>query len=652
MTGVGNPISATDYDTIQNLVADILGSTTDGYGNTVSSSQVSTGVAPASDVTFLEWNNLQNDITKLFWHQLGSAPTPPLTTATALVSIREADRAAYLAMATALCSSTPSTVNGVNYPGCYAVPPTGQNSTATLATGQRTTSWIGNVPHIVTMDFTSAARAKYFFNAGGVIKFNAGLSNIPTDGSTTLDQDWQTLLNNMGTITFSRISTTSSGSGSGSAIGFNQLTSTPQQIFIKTMGIPTYAADNYNIYASISGGVITFTINFANTYTSTGNAPWQQYFNVAGTLTSVVSTIYSSGYVSSSSYVPTVASNLTGGNTFTIEPTGYVSIGTGDTVTFTVNCAGTPPGTVLYWRNIGTAPASLFSDNTNNGTLTVNSSGLGSVTRALTATVSGTYTFQLQVSTGVGGTGLAANAASLPVRPSRVAISYAFTSNATNVTFDVSTITGYLAGYSDITVTVNSGVALYSTGIYTAALQIGGRTTGDTITLVNNGYIIGCGGAGGGPSGSGGNGGMALITTEIMSIDNTNGIIGGGGGGGGGGGAGTAGRSGGTAGGGGGGGGGAGFGPGAGGGFNAGPGAGGGLTTGGAGGYGGASSGIFAGTSGGGGGDGGGLGASGASGAGSSGGGGGGGGGGGNGILTYGHHITFIATGQLYGGVV
>ena len=122
----------------------------------------------------------------------------------------------------------------------------------------------------------------------------------------------------------------------------------------------------------------------------------------------------------------------------------------------------------------------------------------------------------------------------------RVSISYTFTSNATNASLNITSIGGYTAGTTDVTVTVNSGVYLYSTSTGTAGLALTGGTSGDTLTLVNNGYIMGQGGNGGGtswPNGSSGcSGGTALSLGYCITINNTNGsaYIGGGGGGGGG----------------------------------------------------------------------------------------------------------------------
>lgn len=121
-----------------------------------------------------------------------------------------------------------------------------------------------------------------------------------------------------------------------------------------------------------------------------------------------------------------------------------------------------------------------------------------------------------------------------------VAISYTFTTSTANASLNVSTISGYSAGKSVITVTNNSGVYLWANSISTYGLTLTGGTTGDSITLVNNGYIMGQGGTGvaghnGGVS-AGGAGGPALnvagigISSIIVNNTNASAYIGGGGG--------------------------------------------------------------------------------------------------------------------------
>lgn len=123
-----------------------------------------------------------------------------------------------------------------------------------------------------------------------------------------------------------------------------------------------------------------------------------------------------------------------------------------------------------------------------------------------------------------------------------VNISYTFSATTADASLNLSSISGYSAGNSNITVTINSGVYLYATSTGSYGLNLSGGTTGDTLTIVNNGFIIGKGGNAPYPAGSsqngnygGNNGGPALNLGFAMSsctINNTNGsayIAGGGG---------------------------------------------------------------------------------------------------------------------------
>lgn len=125
-------------------------------------------------------------------------------------------------------------------------------------------------------------------------------------------------------------------------------------------------------------------------------------------------------------------------------------------------------------------------------------------------------------------------------KSNRVAISFTFSSSTANATRNVTSISGYVAGASDITITVNSGVFLHATSTANAGLTLSGGTSGDTITLVNNGFIMGQGGQGSISDSNGVNnlaraGGPALSLGFNTTVNNTNAaaFIGGGGGGGG-----------------------------------------------------------------------------------------------------------------------
>ena len=115
----------------------------------------------------------------------------------------------------------------------------------------------------------------------------------------------------------------------------------------------------------------------------------------------------------------------------------------------------------------------------------------------------------------------------------RVTAVQTFATNTTQTALNVSTLPGYIAGITDVTVYVSSNVYVYSTSTASPALTITGATAGDTITLINNGFIIGMGGAGASTNGGAGSaGGPAINLGYNISLTNNSYIAGGGGGGG------------------------------------------------------------------------------------------------------------------------
>lgn len=148
---------------------------------------------------------------------------------------------------------------------------------------------------------------------------------------------------------------------------------------------------------------------------------------------------------------------------------------------------------------------------------------------------------------GVGGAGTVISMQNLQGKSNRVAIALTVSSPAAN--YDVYSNRGptYDPGKSDITLTINAPAVVYSTSTGSSALVVPSAfNPGDTVTIVNNGVILGAGGNGGhglrgGDSSSNPNGpknansgGPALSVSRSVSINNANRIAGGGGGGGGG----------------------------------------------------------------------------------------------------------------------
>jgi hypothetical protein len=119
--------------------------------------------------------------------------------------------------------------------------------------------------------------------------------------------------------------------------------------------------------------------------------------------------------------------------------------------------------------------------------------------------------------------------------------SFSITANTSNANLRTLAISAGWNQTSRLVATINSGVTIFSTATTTPALTVNGSFPGG-VELINNGIILGRGGAGGrgGSAGAasglaGGVGGNGLTVQSPISINNVNRISGGGGGGGGGG---------------------------------------------------------------------------------------------------------------------
>lgn len=148
----------------------------------------------------------------------------------------------------------------------------------TTGTGSGTTPWTITFTHTVT--FPSADQARYFWNAGGLVRLQFGKSSTGTDH----DPDWNTLAGQCGSIYISgRVNsnsqliagTTYTGTtrigGTGgtqttlaTTTGWYQLTGTPATLFqLNNAGSP-YTPDYIRVTASSTATVLTLTTTWVN----------------------------------------------------------------------------------------------------------------------------------------------------------------------------------------------------------------------------------------------------------------------------------------------------------------------------------------------------------------------------------------------------
>jgi hypothetical protein len=135
-------------------------------------------------------------------------------------------------------------------------------SVTTKLSDTRTTQWGGGdyatpgtkITHEVEVTWLNANERRYFFNTGGQIIFDADLTGAVTANSK--NDNWNTILENMGTIVFGKSATSANGSspGTGSSIGNYYaswgLTSVSNQATLFTKnGSGLYADIKYQITA-------------------------------------------------------------------------------------------------------------------------------------------------------------------------------------------------------------------------------------------------------------------------------------------------------------------------------------------------------------------------------------------------------------------
>lgn len=256
----GDSITASDWDIARNNILLITGSATgsqEGWGQSFSVYNPAAG-ATISDTNTNDIINAAQDIATY----VGASVT--VSDVANAGSIQETD------LNTIQSTITNAYNNRFSASGSYL-------STEAKIDSTRTSSWNTSVTHNFTVDFSSDAHAKEFFNAGGKITFSASRSGGATNDQNT---DWTNLLSAMGTIKMGYTSVTaSSGSNTGSR-GFYDLTSSMQEIYIKT-GSGSYSSNYYQIQASYASGTgtISFQVTMSDVHTGRG------YFDtVDGTL--------------------------------------------------------------------------------------------------------------------------------------------------------------------------------------------------------------------------------------------------------------------------------------------------------------------------------------------------------------------------------
>jgi hypothetical protein len=148
-------------------------------------------------------------------------------------------------------------------------PASTSNVTANSAT--RSTAWASTLTEETTWTFGSEAACRAFFNAGGAL----GVSSSRSGGSaSTQNTDWTNLLSAMGTVLMN-YNDTSGSSGTSAGIGFYELSTSYQQLFIK-YGSGAYASNYFKLEGKVNSTtdptVVTIKATWFDPYTAAAAA--------------------------------------------------------------------------------------------------------------------------------------------------------------------------------------------------------------------------------------------------------------------------------------------------------------------------------------------------------------------------------------------
>ena len=274
----GSEILAADYNTFAgNTTAGLNRVWSTGFGDAGWGQTDIATVAAAGTITATNWATLVNNLATT-----GTQTNTTLTSRTAPVT---GNLIAILAnVSTDIASVTTNRGNaiasGMEY-GTF----TGTTSKGT-ATGSGQAAWTITFTHTVT--FPSANQARYFWNAGGIVRLQYGKSSTGTDA----DADWNNLAGLCGSINLtgrvgnaaqtiagqSYTGTTNLSPGAGSATvatttGWYQLTTSPATIFQRNDAVAPYTTNFIRTQATAtSSTVLTLVTVWSDDGTGTAGA--------------------------------------------------------------------------------------------------------------------------------------------------------------------------------------------------------------------------------------------------------------------------------------------------------------------------------------------------------------------------------------------
>ena len=313
----GGLIQATDYNGFASTTAGAnvntvwsTGTGDAGYGQTALST-----VAAGAIVTATQWSTLNNRITSIANHQgttITSRTNPVATNIIAILANLNTD----------LTNVTTNRGNAVSS-GTPSNTWTG-NIAKTTDTGTGGAAWTITFTNTVT--FPSADQARYFWNAGGLIRIDMSKSSVGNDS----DPDWNTFVSTIGALYLSgRVNSSNQSIAGVTYTGFTRIggsgtpspnlttsgwytlaASTPTSVFTLTNPTSPYTGDYINVTLTKNGGSTAITVT-TTWYSSARTNPGETTVITGGTDTASPYTSFGTAPAVLVRYIPPETTNLT-----------------------------------------------------------------------------------------------------------------------------------------------------------------------------------------------------------------------------------------------------------------------------------------------------------------------------------------------------
>jgi hypothetical protein len=248
-------IYESDYTAIRNKIIRIIGTGdgSRGYGQAIKSPVVGQNEI----IRKSQWDLLRWDIYNTLFHQTGTTP-----------SIIEVATNSVIRYGTDNPNFQYNTLSDTADTNRFSLG-SGQFASEVGTTTSRSSPWASQVSTTVTVTFSTAEQARFFFNSGGKIRFT---SSRIGGASTDQNASWSSLLSSVGTQAFAAVAPT---------VNFYNLTSSYQTWYSSAPLSSPYSGNTFTIEALCdvannslgTARILTFRIVWTDTYVDTQPQP-------------------------------------------------------------------------------------------------------------------------------------------------------------------------------------------------------------------------------------------------------------------------------------------------------------------------------------------------------------------------------------------